>query len=327
MTNQETVIRSYPPVRNFTGPSGTSTIIFGQAYGNGNYIVRFSSFTNTAYYPSEAFRPSDFLGGIWGLGQYSSGAYIGTNSLVAGYPGDWITIEFPYPLRLTSYKLQLYTSVNANTYRPSDFKIYASNDGINWATIDTITSCVFIDIGTEKYFQKNVTVSVYYRYYGLAVNRVRPTGNQLYLNELYFFGVEPAPDYLYKKDAFLKYTAGVQVEATRNTGTWGITDYVSGTQVSTATSVSLGVVKGGGNVSIAGDGTMSVVIPTATLATATTAGIVKGGGNVSIAGDGTMSDAIPTATLATSTTTGIVKGGGNVSIAVDGSLRVIHPVC
>ena len=326
MTNQETVSRSYPPTRNFTGPTGTATSISGQAYGNGTYIIRFSTFGSVNYYPSECFRTSDVIGGLFGYNQYSSvGVYIGTNYLVSGYLGDWVYIEMPYAIRLTSYKLQLHTNYSANIYRPTDFKIYASNDGINWATIDTITSCVYIDIGTEKYFQKNVIVSVYYRFYGLAVNKVSSIGNQCQLNELYFYGVEPAPDYLYKKDAFLKYTAGVQVEATRNTGTWGIQDYVAGTSVSTATSVSLGVVKGGGNVSIATDGTMSVVIPTATIATISTLGVVKSGGNVNIATDGTMSVTIPTATIATATTTGIVKGGANISIDGTGMMTANIP--
>ena len=327
MTNQETVSRSYPPTRNFTGVSGTATAISGQLYGNGTYTIKFSTYSQTQYYPSHCFRTTDVIGGSFGYNQYyTAGAYTGSKVLVTGYPGDWITIEMPYAIKLKSYKLQLYTTNSAFITAPRDFKIYASNDGITWVTIDTITSCTYIDITTQKYFDKAVTVSVYYKHFGLAINRISPTGTQCQLNELYFYGVEPVPDYHYKRDAFLKYTAGVQVEATRNTGTWGITDYVSGTQVSTATSVSLGVVKGGGNVSVATDGTMSVVIPTATIATISTLGVVKSGGNVNIATDGSMSVTIPTATIATSSTIGIVKGGGNVSIAVDGSMSVVHPV-
>lgn len=57
----------------------------------------------------------------------------------------------------------------------------------------------------------------------------------------------------------------------------------------TATVSSLGVVKGGGDINIAVDGTISTNIGTAT---ASTLGLVKGGGNVTIAADGTLNTAV-----------------------------------
>jgi hypothetical protein len=110
------------------------------------------------------------------------------------------------------------------------------------------------------------------------------------------------------------------------------TDYFTKSQIlaknyataSKATTSTLGLVKGGGNISIDANGTLSAVIPSGSTATTSSLGIVKGGGNISIAVDGTLSAVIPTVSTATSSSLGLVKGagagGGNVSINADGSM-------
>ena len=103
-------------------------------------------------------------------------------------------------------------------------------------------------------------------------------------------------------------------------------NFVSDTELGTcnyfktaiATANTVGLVKGGNNISIDGTGVMSANIPIAT----TTLGLVKNGGNVSIDGTGVMTANIPIAT----TTLGLVKNGGNVTIGSTGIMNVTHPV-
>jgi hypothetical protein len=92
-----------------------------------------------------------------------------------------------------------------------------------------------------------------------------------------------------------------------------------------ATTTVLGGVKQGANVTIAGDGTLSVAAPyTLPVATTTVLGGVKQGANVTIAGDGTISVAAPYTLPAATTTTlgGVIVGSG---ITLTGSTISVTP--
>ena len=106
-------------------------------YGRGKYIVKYSSRynTNTNYSPHYVFnRPiTDTVNSYdatWALNQYSSGNYVGTNSL-GGKKGDWITIQMPSKIILTRY---IFVSIQYQNgiYRcrlPHKYTIYGCNDG------------------------------------------------------------------------------------------------------------------------------------------------------------------------------------------------------
>lgn len=106
-------------------------------YGRGKYIVKYSSRynTNTNYSPHYVFnRPiTDTVNSYdatWASNQYSSGNYVGTNSL-GGKKGDWITIQMPSKIILTRY---IFVSIQYQNgiYRcrlPHKYTIYGCNDG------------------------------------------------------------------------------------------------------------------------------------------------------------------------------------------------------
>lgn len=92
-----------------------------------------------------------------------------------------------------------------------------------------------------------------------------------------------------------------------------------------ATTSTLGGVKIGANVNVAGDGTISVAAPTPPytlpVATDSSLGGVKIGANVSVTADGTISVAAPyVLPIATTSVLGGVKQGANVTIAADGTI-------
>jgi hypothetical protein len=113
-------------------------------YGRGKYIVKYSSRynANTNYSPHYVFnRPiTDTVNSYdatWASNQYSSGNYVGTNSL-GGKKGDWITIQMPSKIILTRY---IFVSIQYQNgiYRcrlPHKYTIFGCNDGDNkWEAI------------------------------------------------------------------------------------------------------------------------------------------------------------------------------------------------
>jgi hypothetical protein len=195
----------------------------------------------------------------------------------------------PVAIKLTQYGFWTHSAYS--TLIPKDYKIYGSNDGISWTVLVSKTDITYPN--GRDYFE-TINNNTLYSHFALTVNKLKGTGSTLHVNEWFLYGKEIFPDYPYKKEGFIKYVPGLQSDVNlRNTGSWQIADSSVGS-VPTATSLALGVVKGGNNISIAGDGTLSVVIPTVYTATSSSLGIVKGGGNVAIADDGTMSVSIPT---------------------------------
>jgi hypothetical protein len=303
MPNTETVARLYPPIRNFTGASGTTTSISGQPYGNGNYTVNYTSMEDPfGFYvgPANVFNTNEDES-YWRIGNYTNGTYNKTLSIVgdASYKGDGIKIQMPVQIRLTSYTLK--HAISWYSRAPKDFKIYGSNDGVTWVVLVHKT---VIDYGTDRLYTENITINEYYSHYALSVNKILQSFNNLVLSEWFINGYEVLSlGYNYKKNSIIKYVAGNQSDINlRNKGIWQISD-----DVSTATNTVLGIVKGGGNISIAIDGTISAIGNNITnidagnialgtinslrlpIAANSVLGGVKKGNNINIAGDGTIS--------------------------------------
>jgi len=252
--NTETVARLYPPIRNFTGASGTTTSISGQSYGNGNYTVNYTSMEDPpGIYigPANVFNTNE--DSYWKFGNYTNGTYNKTLSIVgdASYKGDGIRIQMPVQIRLTSYTLK-YT-IDYYSRAPKDFKIYGSNDGVTWVVLVHNT---VINYGSDRLYTENITINESYSHYALSVNKIQQSFDSLVLNEWFINGCEVLSlGYNYKKNSIIKYVAGNQSDVNlRNTGSWQIVDDI----LPIATNSVLGGVKKGNNINIAGDGTISV---------------------------------------------------------------------
>ena len=77
--------------------------------------------------------------------------YIGTIYLAEStYKGEFLCIKMPVPIVITSYSI--YHMTNTNLRAPKNFRLYASNDGINWITLQTITNSVY---DTNSFIYKN----------------------------------------------------------------------------------------------------------------------------------------------------------------------------
>jgi hypothetical protein len=184
--------RMYPPVRNFTA---ATTTVSGQTYGNGTYVVSFSSSTG-GYEPWTCFNTSAPYGGYWAAGRYTSGVFNSTSFIVAGYLGDWLKIQLPVAIKLTKFGFLARTDSVWEVLSPKDFKIYGSNDNITWVELVNKTDAVYYN-GSSIYEQTTPEITNAYTYYGLVVNKIFSSEfTALNFDEWYIYGQEVLPSSL-----------------------------------------------------------------------------------------------------------------------------------
>ena len=94
------VERMYPPTRNLTSATHT---ISGQDYGNGVYETSESDQYDATRHGYSAFNTSMDTGPHFNVSYNTSGVYTGSDYIVSGYSGDWITIKMPVYINLTIY--------------------------------------------------------------------------------------------------------------------------------------------------------------------------------------------------------------------------------
>ena len=177
------VERMYPPVRNFTA---ATTTVSGQTYGNGTYVVSYSSFLSS-YEPFKCFNTSDITGGHW-INNYTNGNYNSSSFIVSGYLGDWLKIQLPIAIKLTRFGfLQRITNLSR---APKDFKIYGSNDNSTWVELVNKTDAIYN--ASYMYEQTTPEISIAYTYYGLVVNKLLAGqyNDTLNFDEWYIYGQE-----------------------------------------------------------------------------------------------------------------------------------------
>jgi hypothetical protein len=186
------VERMYPPVRNFTA---ATTVVSGQTYGNGTYVVSYSSTLGSSD-PWTCFNTANAVGGHWASSRYTSGAFNSASFIVAGYLGDWLKIQLPVAIKLTRFEfLMRIESQGLRERAPKDFKIYGSNDNITWVELVNKTDAVYN--ASFKYEQTTTEISNTYTYYGLVVNKLLgSTADTLNFDEWYIYGQELLPSSL-----------------------------------------------------------------------------------------------------------------------------------
>jgi len=196
----------------FTGPAGSTSsansLAFPPAamtgystslssgYGQGTYVASASAeFSGT--YAWNAFDKN--TGTQWG-GQ--SGQYTGSGSApflyVGGsppktvdvngtsYTGDWVQIQMPSSIVLSSYAIYYNTSYAC----PGLFYILGSRDGINWTLVDQRTQAPPSSAG---YITFSVSSSQAFSYFRLQAYGVTTTGGTLNVLELIYNGSIEGP--------------------------------------------------------------------------------------------------------------------------------------
>ena len=171
----------YPP-RALTSLNDT---ISGQSYGNGLYVASASvTISVSATY-------GVFYGGYHGrtaadyvpaTGYFSGNAQY----IVNGYYGTWIKLQLPVAIKLTKYGFGQNGGNVTDVRAPGEYKIYGSNDNINWVELVHKTSTITY---TDTKFEESVTTTGTYKYIALVVNKLVGTGGQAYLLNFHNFAI------------------------------------------------------------------------------------------------------------------------------------------
>jgi len=190
-------VRQYPPTPlsagtngristgTTTSPSGTPT------YGNGDYIISWSSAYDTYYTtPLELFTYDDTLS-AWQTtpAMYDSDSYKGSASL-NGISGEWFTIELPVAIYISYIKYTSYAF-----YAPSELKVFGSNDnGTNWVEIIhkiDITDYENVETNDDDIVDNNNNNA--YSLYGVVIPNLiydEQWNTRLKLNNFKFYGTK-----------------------------------------------------------------------------------------------------------------------------------------
>jgi hypothetical protein len=185
----KTIERMYPPIRNVSSENHQIT---GQSYGNGLYVISFSSFLSPDQ-PWNCFNTSNTVGGHWGSGNryiVPNGNFSSTltDNIVPGYTGDWLKIKFPVAINLTRYAFKIRPSTGQRA--PQNFKIYGSNDEINWVEITHGTNPIYVN----GLYDISISTSGTYNSFGLVVNKMIGDGSgsadALNFDEWFIYGTE-----------------------------------------------------------------------------------------------------------------------------------------
>ena len=198
--NKYAIERMYPPplARNFTSET---TIVTGQSYGNGTYVVTGSSIYHTGLlqiipvdytHPSNCFNESNAIGGHWGITNYdTSYNYVPTNKIIesfddGSYYGEWLKIKLPIAIKLTKYSIRQRTGFSSNS--PGKFKIYGSNNDIDWVLLIDRTST---NITYTNGLYTELTFNIYseYAFFVLVVGSTL-SSRILNFDEWYLYGDE-----------------------------------------------------------------------------------------------------------------------------------------
>ncbi len=186
-----TAERMYPPTRNLTSASHT---ISGEAYGNGLYETWESSVYSgygVTHYAYTAFNTSDGTGYHAYPNRYNGSSYNHTDYIVSDYLGDWLKIKLPVKINLSKYGFKQRDNVSYPDRAPAQYKIYGSNDNINWDVLVHKTSNITY---SGVYFYENITTTGEYQYFAFVCNILSGSGNMLNFDEWFIYGKE----YLYE---------------------------------------------------------------------------------------------------------------------------------
>ena len=164
---------------------------FAKTYKYLDYELSFTS-SSTGLIPYNCFNDSSTASdGKWAINYNANGTFNSTynnyyNYIVEGYNGDWIILKVPSAIKPALLVIkQSETNINA---APKNFRLYASNDKVNWD--------LFIDKYNATYtsyrFHQVINTETTYNYFALVVSALIGNETALCINEIYIYGKEAA---------------------------------------------------------------------------------------------------------------------------------------
>ena len=126
------------------------------------------------------------------IGEYSTSTalYTGADYIVNNYLGVVVKKTLSSPIKLTKYKFIQRRDVYGQNRAPAHYKIYGSNDDVNWTELVHKTSDPLYD---SYIFEESVNITSAYKYFALVVNKVTGAnylGGLLNYEMWYIYGQE-----------------------------------------------------------------------------------------------------------------------------------------
>ena len=159
-------VLAFPPAA-MTGYSTT----LNSGYGQGTYVASASSELNSTNQSWYAFDQNS--GTLWGsFGtvstpySVSTGIYAGSNVTVdvtgSSYSGEWVQIQMPSSIVLSSYSIQSRSDSGAAS-SPSTWVILGSRDGVNWFLVDRRGNITWSTSQTQTFSTNSAQAFTYFR--------------------------------------------------------------------------------------------------------------------------------------------------------------------
>lgn len=161
-------------------------------YGQGTYVASASSEYSGYGAAWQAFDKTNGAGNnTWASAQtYNTTTGVYTGSVVTvdingnSYSGEWLQIQLPVSIILSSFTSTPQTNVSVNS--PYNFVILGSRDGINWFLVFRISNYTSWVAATPVTF--SVTSSQAFNYFRLVGQQIQPSNSLLDIGELVYNG-------------------------------------------------------------------------------------------------------------------------------------------
>jgi hypothetical protein len=173
--------------------------ISNNTYGNGEYIINYSSYFKELingvlvynYSPNLIFSSFNNYS-KWEDNKYSSGIYIGIDDLNSdNYKGDWVSIKMPISIVPTKIIFNSLNSTENLNRLPRKYRFYGSNNGINWNIIldETLNDNNYTTDNNFIVYIKLITSSLKYNNFALVINEIG-NDNILSIANFEIYGIE-----------------------------------------------------------------------------------------------------------------------------------------
>ena len=193
MGHKENDLIRFPDATNVRKYPDTAMVSNGPQRG---YTVSASDFHSAQHHPWEAFNKVFYLAPAFdgwvsptsSLNYYSggSGAYTGSRNLGTGaVNGEWIKLELPHKILMTQLKLHGFGDQPNAT--PTDFKVYGSNDNINWTEVLSETGVTVARDTVGSLYSADDTTTAY-KYFGLVTTRTAANNSYVGIQEIEYLG-------------------------------------------------------------------------------------------------------------------------------------------
>ena len=185
-----TGIQAYPPC----ALTGYVTNLTGQtSYGQGYYIITSSNDCGPGTYSYFAFDKNTATYWQTPNADYSASspyAYVGSVSTIDTlgniYLGDWVQLQLPVSIILTSYTFTCWSTTN----NASTWYILGSKDGINWNLINMQTGITWVGTSPANAQTFTVSTSTAYNYYRKVLYKSAGTGTGILVPEWLLYGTQ-----------------------------------------------------------------------------------------------------------------------------------------